>query len=752
MNRLELFLAAICLLSCPAASAAPGIEPYNVVWKSQSADSWGSMPIGNGDIGANVWVTPSGELEFYISKTDAFSENNQLLKIGRLALKTTPNLLDGELFVQELDLRRGLIRIEGRKSGHRIELDFWIDAFNPAIYIEGKASTPVSVEIENKMWRTARREIAGIERHAVYGLYSAPYPLYAEPDEWVEAGGDMAWQHRNRSSIYEWTLENQGLEELKGCTADPLLDRTFGALVVGTGYEKPSCDRLVSGRPDRRIEVEVIVHSSVARNDRSWLDEVLCLKNRIAKTRIEHRKRRHIDWWNDFWAGHYIIVESQDEADEAFRVTQSYLLQRYMNASAGRGAMPIKFNGSIFTVDVVRPLLNLPEGLNADFRLWGGPYWWQNTRLPYSTMLYSGDYEMMKPLFKMYMDALPLAKFRVAKHFGHAGAMMPETFTFWGAYAIDNYGWDRTDKELPDGVPENKYIRHYFQSNLEVVAMMLDYYRFSCDEAFLDNTLFPFASEVLAFYDEHYGRDGEGRLLLAPAQSLETYFEGVVNPTPDVAGLKWILEQLSQFDRTVLPTDLAERADRLRAQLPEIALTRRNGKVCLAAGYNLGERMNVEKPELYAVFPYRLYGVGKPDLDYARNAYDCREVKDHWGWQQDGIFAACLGLTDEAKRIVVANFSTKHPDSRFPTYWGPNYDWIPDQDHGSVTMRALQNMLIQSDDKVIRLLPAWPDAWSVRFKLHTPGRGWVEGTYTPEGGLRLSRAQVDKTWRIVMDK
>ena len=33
------------------------------------------MPLGNGDIGVNAWVEPSGDLLFYVGKTDAWSEN-----------------------------------------------------------------------------------------------------------------------------------------------------------------------------------------------------------------------------------------------------------------------------------------------------------------------------------------------------------------------------------------------------------------------------------------------------------------------------------------------------------------------------------------------------------------------------------------------------------------------------------------------------------------------------------------------------
>jgi len=42
--------------------ASDRVTRYNVVWDSPSADYNGSMPLGNGDIGLNVWVEGSGDL------------------------------------------------------------------------------------------------------------------------------------------------------------------------------------------------------------------------------------------------------------------------------------------------------------------------------------------------------------------------------------------------------------------------------------------------------------------------------------------------------------------------------------------------------------------------------------------------------------------------------------------------------------------------------------------------------------------
>ena len=84
MNRLVIFSLFFGLSFLT--SAQSNITDYNVTWSEPSKDSWGSMPIGNGDIGANVWMGQDGDMHIYISKSDAWSENARLLKIGKLGI------------------------------------------------------------------------------------------------------------------------------------------------------------------------------------------------------------------------------------------------------------------------------------------------------------------------------------------------------------------------------------------------------------------------------------------------------------------------------------------------------------------------------------------------------------------------------------------------------------------------------------------------------------------------------------------
>lgn len=64
----------------------------------------------------------------------------------------------------------------------------------------------------------------------------------------------------------------------------------------------------------------------------------------------------------------------------------------------------------------------------------------------------------------------------------------------------------------------------------------------------------------------------------------------------------------------------------------------------------------------------------------------------------------------------------------YPTFWGPEHDWVPDHNWGGSGMIGLQEMLMQTVDDAIHLFPAWPRVWDVDFRLHAPRRTVVEAS------------------------
>ena len=94
-HLMMILLIGLSLPLCPGSRAQAGpndpLDACNVVWDTPSKEHNGSMPIGNGDIGMNVWVDTGGNLWLLLSKTDAWSENCRLLKLGRVRVRLTPN-------------------------------------------------------------------------------------------------------------------------------------------------------------------------------------------------------------------------------------------------------------------------------------------------------------------------------------------------------------------------------------------------------------------------------------------------------------------------------------------------------------------------------------------------------------------------------------------------------------------------------------------------------------------------------------
>ncbi|NLH99199.1 MAG: LamG domain-containing protein [Chthonomonadales bacterium] len=938
------------LASGIAAEPADPLDAYNVVWRSPSRDSNGSMPIGNGDIGLNVWVEEDGDLRFYISKTDAWDEHCRLLKLGRVRLRLNPNpFVKGAPFRQTLRLRQGEIEIVAGPPGSTTTLRVWVDSHRPQAHVEMAFKRPTGVAAALEVWRTEKRALAAGEDMGVDG-FAANEPPHSYPDTVrPDAPTSILWYHRNAASLWPVTLRHQGLGDLIALQRDPLLHRTFGGqicLYPGSGrVEKPLDRELRTTDAVRSARLTVTCLTAQTETEDAWLARLRKVRYEAERVSVADARLEHRRWWDAFWnrswlrvtssrgqargipmqrnmlplrigadsngdnrfrgliaqvslykralsateiaeaarggawkpgivgrwpvgilkngllpsygppgpslksvgdipiepvapwpSGHsgrfggsaylegphsdafdltdavtieawikpdklppgggrildkshagsddgylldtypgnslrFIVADgtlsydaklptdrfthvagvydartgrkelyvngkrmasgrrSQDGRPEHLTVSQGYALQRFITACAGRGAYPIKFNGSIFTVDTDRRF-------DPDYRAWGGMYWFQNTRLPYWPMLASGDFEMMRPLLAMYRSALDLATHRTARYFRHGGACFPETMYFWGAYhnGAMGYGWDRAGKGLFPG--DNEYIRYYWSGALELAAMMADHYEYTGDRRFLKDTMLPVADAIVAFYDQHYPRQADGRIRFEPAQSLETWWD-CVNPLPEIAGLRFVLARLLSLPvRDVGPTRRAQWA-RLQTSLPPLPMRSADGKRLLAPAEQTGRKSNMENPELYAIFPYRLYGVGKPDLALARETFARRLHPGNRGWQQDDTQAAYLGLTGEVRRAVVDRFGTKHDASRFPAFWGPNFDWVPDQDHGANGVMGLQTMLMQCEGRRILLLPAWPADWDVEFKLHAPYRTTVEGVVRRGKVVRL---------------
>ena len=99
----------------------------DIIWTSIGETAAGSMPIGDGTLGANVWVESNGDLVLLLSHTDAFSEAERLLKLGRVRISCDPPL-EVASFVQRMSFAENAITITTGVDGSEASLRVTTDA------------------------------------------------------------------------------------------------------------------------------------------------------------------------------------------------------------------------------------------------------------------------------------------------------------------------------------------------------------------------------------------------------------------------------------------------------------------------------------------------------------------------------------------------------------------------------------------------------------------------------------------------
>lgn len=654
------------------------LDANNVSWNIPGPTSAESMPIGNGDIGLNVWTEGNGDIVFYISKTDSWSEDNYgswgLLKLGkvRISLNPAPTMTT---FLQTLKLSTGEILITENNNTFRI----WVDANNPVIRVEANSNQATTMTVTLENWRTTTQN--GVTADVISASET----------------NKISWYHRNLTS-------NTNLKNI------------FGAIIKGTDLVNKSSKVLESSNPSTSHVVSIFPLTDKNSTPSQWANKLKDNITQIESLDFEATRIAHQNWWNQFWHRSWVFVRGDAAATN---ITKGYILQRFVTACGGRGAYPIKFNGSIFVVD--NPTLDNGNGttisVNADYRTWGGQYWFQNTRAMYWPRLAAGDFDMMRPLFDMYANILPSNAVQVKTYYNHEGSYFAETAPFWGG--------------IPYAGPEVKedWTLHYFTPILELSMMMLDYYEFTEDTEFATQTLLPIAKSGITFFDKHFARDEAGKLLLDPDNAIEMFWK-VKNPAPDIAGLKSVLTRLIALPESLVDNTTKTEWQNFLAEIPELPTTL-DGDVKLLLPYEgpqTAQPRNGENPELYAVYPFRLYGYGKPDMQLAINTFNARKQTFKGCWSQDPIQAAMLGLSNIAKDYVNFNLTRKDPRQKFPAFWAKANDYAPDQDNGGNGEHGLQLMVMQTEGQKIILLPAWPQGWEGDFKLNAPFNTTVQGT------------------------
>ena len=732
----------VVMLALATLGAAAGErELPRVVWTTPSQDSLDSMPLsGRLGAGANVWVQ-DGSIWIYLAHNAAYDEQGRLLKLGCLRLTPAKTKLDGPAFRQELDPATGaiVIRAEGFAS------TLWFAG--ETLLMETESAQPEAVEVAFGTWRDRTRDGIRCDMHGGRGTFTGDH---------IEAGPEgITWFHRNADTPSDVV----GRAQQQGIAPEAALDATTrrvfgGALAVAGGISAPvAADvrwQFWSGRAwtgvtkvQDRHTFAVALGAAVDAQPAEWRARAagLLAPDARATARADEARR-----WAEFWARSHILINRQSEIgnrnSDAWLIAQNYTLFRYMLACNRDGELPLLFNGGIFTTDNNGRIKGnnndeLPmfegEPVTPDFRRWMGcRFMSQNQRWLGWPTLAGGDADLLGPSLKFYRDRAGVAASR-AKRNGADGVLYPEPLDIWGLCCVG---------PRPDGLCGAEHLTHHFSMMLEHAWMALQAHdalgiSLEQDLAWIEGTVWFYDSYYRAQTKQRTGQEfgDHGRYVFYPTCGLE-FAGNATDAIEVVAALQRITASL-----LALPQLSAASRERLRAiqpRLPDLPVGMRQGRKALLPARKWERDYNKWEPiEMYAAWPYRLVGITQPaTLQLARDTWEtvpadrARLCKQDYSWMANVANMAALAWPDQAKaRAIYKLANTAAPQARFPAFFGPGHDWLPDHNWGGSGMTGLQEMLLAPEpgkSGKLHLFPAWPAEWDVDFKLHAPGPTVVE--------------------------
>ena len=286
-----LFIGAFSTQPASALDLSALLKQNDVIWDAPGNASTDSMPLGNGDIGLNVWTEANGDVVFYIGKTDAWSENpvktTGLAKVGKVRVSTTPALFSGtNSFSQTLHLYDGEMVIKGENG----ELRLWVDANAPVIHISTLSKLNSELKVSLDPYRTV--VAPGITNAGTNNLSQFMQPTLEElkPDYHAEGLKDrLAWCHFNGTT--------NGLGKP---TTPEVANWGFGALIQGKEMTASGTGTLTAPSGTNH-EVSITVAAGKATSDKEWVEQVLHASSATLPESNEKQLQAHRDWWHAFW-------------------------------------------------------------------------------------------------------------------------------------------------------------------------------------------------------------------------------------------------------------------------------------------------------------------------------------------------------------------------------------------------------------------------------------------------------------------
>lgn len=642
------------------------MSKQDIVYGVPNTDPIKALGFGNGKTGAMVWS--QNGLTLQVSGVDLSQQS--AFAAGNAALQTTPAIDAGATgYEQRLVMYDGTL-VTHYGDGREVTMMGAPKSELLGIHVEDSRTDVTAITLDLSLWDLADLANAG----------NVP-DLNTWKTVSTFAEGEVAGLSRGQTDAknFGYTL------------AATVEGATFTTQNVGGSHVR------LNITPSKSYTIWL---AAASRLNAPNHDSVAAAKKLLSDTKTAGYAKTFGDYkafWNGYWQKSFVQYSNQDGA--ADYLENLYYLSQYMIAVGAYGNYPLHFINGVWRA-------------TQDKTKWSNAYWYWNQRDVYHSFMASNHVDAVEPFNDMYSRNSAALKAFTSTHFGVDGLWVPETMS-----------WDGN----ADGTIYSDYTKLIYSTGMEAAMNMYAQYRYTGDEAYLKDTVYPFMKEATKFYVGMLSKDADGKYFMNNSNAHETYW-GVKNAITDLAAVRAMfpvviaLSEKLQLDANLRP-QWQDVLDNLVAY-PADATTYLPHEGATAQERN-GENVSCE-----LIWPYNLTGIGAPDYARAVATWKARPNPYDNVWANDAVQAARLGLGKEAfdgmkimlqKYQSYSNGMTNNTNGVFE-YLG-------------VHLLVMNESLLQSYDDKIRVFPAIPSDASMvtRFTLLAQGGHLVSAER--EGGV-----------------
>ena len=404
-------------------------------------------------------------------------------------------------------------------------------------------------------------------------------------------------------------------------------------------------------------------------------DELSAAKQRAAALNADEMARlaaKHQAWWNDFWSKSFIEIPDKE-------IEKRWYAALYVMGSCSReGKIAPGLWGNWVTTD--------QAGWFGDFHL---NY---NFQAPFYITYASNHADLSMPFYQALIESVPKGR-EMARRLGWKGVHFPVAIGPWGLRPYGDQDWGQ-------------------RSDAVFAAMNFIWqYQYTQDEDFLRTTAYPYLREVADFWEDYLKLEN-GRYVIYN-DSIHEASGADFNPIFSLGLLHTLFKNMIQMsndlgvdaDRRVKWQDICDRISAFPTQEAGGKTVFRYSErgMAWAGGNTLG---------VYHVFPGDAIGLDSDPklLEISRNTIDAmHRWADFNGFSNWYTVCARVGYDPKIILARLRHECDVHSLPNLILYFGG----------GGIEncggFLAINEMLLQSHEGVVRFFPCWPKDQDARF-------------------------------------